>query len=367
MVKAFSPFFITVLCLVLLGCVSDNALKVELNMTPVEQSDGWEIGLPGDEGLDNLKLNAIYEDIFSEQDFVMTYSLLIVKNNKLVAEGYTQDLNEIDRLVQIKSVTKSILSLVFGIFLDENPGIISDIRSPLKEEYVGKEHFVGGENSSLMTIEDLLTMRSGLAFDNGSDSKKMILSTDQKMPKFILSRAAVSDPGLTFNFSDGDAQLIADLLFKLIPVSGLSFDAYVNDRLFEPLGIDDFIWEKHAWDTQRPFGGFGLYLKPRDLARLGQLVLNGGEWEGVQLVPKQWIIDATNEYVSFDDGGYGYYWWVRDFGSMAYGEGGQTIYIVPENDIVVVMTGNPFSNGLGASKEKIESVVTDIIRALDES
>ncbi len=348
------------------ACVSDNDLKIELNMTPTEQNDGWEIESPTVAGLDVTKLNALYEEVFSEQDFIMAYSFLVVRNDKLVAEGYTKDLADINRLVQIESVTKSVLSLVFGIFLDENPGIIASILDPIKPEYIGKDHFDGVQEKQLITIENLLTMRSGLAFDNGSDTKKMILSTSQKMPQYILSRSLQYDPGSTFNFSDGDAQLVADILFKLIPSSGLDFDSYIYEKLLKPLEIEDFIWEKHAWDTARPLGAFGLYLKPRDLAKLGRLVLNRGEWNGVQVVPEQWVIDATSSQVAVDEGGYGYFWWVRNFGVMAYGEGGQVVYIVPDRELVIVMTANPFSEGFGISKEKIESVVTRVIAAIDD-
>ncbi|HSH75872.1 MAG TPA: serine hydrolase, partial [Longimicrobiales bacterium] len=137
-----------------------------------------------------------------------------------------------------------------------------------------------------------------------------------------------------------DPQLISSAFEE---VTGQTLEDVARERLLSPLGIEDFFWEKNVDGT--PLGAHALFLRPRDLAKLGLLVLRRGVWEGTRLVSEDWIDQSTSTRTASDspDFGYGYYWWIVPEldAYAAWGHGGQFIFVVPSQDLVISMTSLP--------------------------
>ena len=157
-----------------------------------------------------------------------------------------------------------------------------------------------------MTIEDLLTMRSGL--DCADDKLGPTIQDSQDWVQSILDLPMANEPGTTFTYCSRVAHLLSAVLTA---ATGMSADAYAQTRLFGPLGIQA---ANVSWDTDPQgiaIGGYGLSLLPRDMAKLGLLLQHNGNWDGVQVVPANWIATATRSHVGVQpDTDYGYLFWV---------------------------------------------------------
>jgi CubicO group peptidase (beta-lactamase class C family) len=196
------------------------------------------------------------------------------------------------------------------------------------------EYFDEDPRKRAITLRHVLTMRTGLEFDNEEDTGRFLYSSGSSVQS-VLSRPLVSEPGASFYYHDANPQLASGLLEK---VTGVPPEAYAEERLFGPLGIWDYQWEKHSDGLN--FGAFGLWLRPRDMAKIGQLMLQGGMWEGRQVVPADWVEESTRVY---SNGNYGLYWWVNEENRVfrASGDGGQIIFVDEPNELVIVLTGDP--------------------------
>jgi CubicO group peptidase (beta-lactamase class C family) len=191
-----------------------------------------------------------------------------------------------------------------------------------------------------ITLHHVLTMRSGILFDNDNFTTEMIRQRHTDQARYILAKPLYNAPGVEFYYRDADPQLLSSAVEA---VTGRSLAAIAAERLFGPLGITDHVWEANVDGSS--FGPFGLFLKPRDLLKIGQLALQNGQWEGEHLVPADWIALATDVHTSttYPDLFYGYYWWIvpeLDTYS-AWGRGGQFVLVVPADQLVILMTSLP--------------------------
>jgi CubicO group peptidase (beta-lactamase class C family) len=336
------------------GCLVDPELKVPFaGSAPEELNDGWELSMPEAEGLNSAEIEEVYRRLFSEDLFPTVRSLLIVRHGKLVAEGYSRDLRDRHWFHNVQSVTKSVTSLLVGIAMRE--GLLETLDTPLYA--VIPEYFDDDPRKRSITLRDVLTMRTGLRFHNDDDSGVFVHSPGSSV-RNILHRPLEFDPGSTFYYNDGTPQLVAGLLME---AAGVTLEEYAREHLFGPLGIDNLQWEKHGDGLS--FGAYGLWLRPRDLARIGQLMLQGGSWEGQQVVPPEWIVESTRVHANGD---YGYYWWVMDENRVyrASGAGGQIIFVDEGSDLVIVLTGDPASKSWILS-QGIDSLFTGILEAVE--
>jgi CubicO group peptidase (beta-lactamase class C family) len=165
----------------------------------------------------------------------------------------------------------------------------------------------------------------------------------------VLERPLVAEPGRVYNYSGGSAALLAAILQKL---SGKRIDALSRDDLFAPLGITASAWNEY---NGRPVVASGLRLRPRDLARIGQMVLDKGRWQGRQIVSEKWVAESTAAQINGQSPFfYGYQWWLgRSLHEQkqvdwiaGFGYGGQRLYILPALDIVVLVHFGLYSSGL---------------------
>ncbi len=332
------------------SCLPDSDYKASVNFEPPENGDGWEVAPAASHGFNDGKLQDIYEMMFDEKRFVTSKSLLIVRNGKLVSESYFRDKNDIDKKTNIKCVTKSITSLLTGLAWDRDL-----IRLDHRLYGYIPGYFDGDMNKRDITAENMLTMTIGLVWDY--EQHNIDLFNSNRFPstvRIVLTNDFVDPAGSSFFCNPGPPQLAMGVLREVFEQENT--DSIIH-ALFDPLGINDFIWEQHQDGLN--IGGLGLHLRPRDLARIGQFCLQKGWWNGNQVVSAEWIDLSTSEHIkpemtgSFH--GYGYYWWIHKENAayFAMGEGGQFLYIVPRKNLVIVHTATP-SAGSGYDGIELE-------------
>jgi CubicO group peptidase (beta-lactamase class C family) len=192
-----------------------------------------------------------------------------------------------------------------------------------------------------ITLQHLLTMRSGLSFDNDKFSVEIIADKPDDPIKYILKKPMYAAPGERFYYRDCDPHLISHAIWRL---TGKTLEQWAKEWLFDPMGIADYYWVSDHKGTTT--GAFGLWLKPRDMAKIGQMVLDHGQWKGVKIVDSSWVAISTQKHVETEDHTephiyhYGYYWWIipRWHAFAAWGTGGNYIFIMPSKEMIIVMT-----------------------------
>jgi CubicO group peptidase (beta-lactamase class C family) len=225
-----------------------------------------------------------------------------------------------------------------------------------------------------ITIEDALAMRSGLDWDESgsyrswsNDEHGLLWRGDQA--RYVFGRPMAAPAGTRFNYNGGLPAVLGLLLARS---TGESLTEYARRRLFQPLGISEWEWGR---DLQgRPMAYTGLRMRPRDIAKIGRLVLDGGRWRGRQIVPAAWIAASLAPHVP--SGEYGYLWWrgvlrsgERNFEWRAgIGNGGQRLFLVPALDLVVVTTAGEYNDrGVGRTVLGLLAQVVGAMRSSSAS
>ena len=291
----------------------------------------WPTGDPEAEGLDPALLAQIEEDVGLSSTI---RSFLVIRNGTLVTERYFHDGGG-DKAFNVHSVSKSLLSLIVGAALDD--GAIPDLDTPIAEllpANLASEPGVDG-----LTVRLLLEMSGGLDVDDAASIDQI---TGPSHARSVLRQTRVSEPGVEFSYNTGMSHVLAVATANAV---GSPLCDYAQERLFDPMGITVDHWHS---DPEGYFtGGTSMFLTPRELARVGQFTLQRGQWDGQQILPSSWIDEITSEAWDLgcrppDRPGYGYLWWLNDVAGFdmwaALGFGGQSIAIIPELDLVVVMT-----------------------------
>lgn len=261
-------------------------------------------------------------------------SLLVSQHGELVAEKYYGSMSA-NKGNNIKSASKSLLSILIGIAIDN--GYLEGVHQPIGEFF--PEYFDSNPDSLKynITIEDLLTMRSGLASTSRANYGRWV--TSNNWIRYKLDQPLRGVPGEDRIYSTGNTHLLAVILTRATGMNTLQF---ANRYLFDPMNIQITGWDR---DPQGYYlGGNNMALRPSDMVKLGQLMMDVGVYNGNQLVPKEWIIKSiepvTGRIEGVDD--YGYLWFRRMAGDYhmiyAFGSGGQYIMILPELDAVVTIT-----------------------------
>ena len=331
---------------------------------------GWKTSTPEAQGLDGGVLHNLDEELASGRHGYID-GMLVVRNGRVVFEKSYR--NDYDRLFAsapdqvpgpynyydsawypyehrsdlhtMQSVSKSVTSALIGIAMRR--GEISGVDAKALPYFAGYR-VDDDPRRGRWTLKDLLTMRAGIAWDESTvpytdpanSCARMESSAD--WVQFVLDQPMAAEPGNTFVYSSGVTELLAQVLKK---ATGKQADAYAAADLFGPLGISRFFW-KHT-PTGHPDTEGGLYLTPRDLAKIGYLYLNDGVWEGSRILPEGWVKASTTAQVgplSDEEGlSYGYQWWVFPGGGppayAAIGYGGQFLVVVPSLELIAVVTG----------------------------
>jgi CubicO group peptidase (beta-lactamase class C family) len=300
---ARGPIFLFLACAA--GCVADENRKIAYNDVPARLDDGWAISTPAAEGFDPTILRAAYQDFFAEDQYLSARSLLVVRHGKLVAEGYCRDMADRAQLRNTQSTTKSITSLLFGIALDQGrfPATSANVYDFVPDK------FDGDATRRRIKLQDLLTMRSGIDLTDGAFSAEPVDKMDRDSLAFILHRPMIREPGTDFVDEDVNTHLLGGVIQRVV---GAPLQDFARAHLFGPLGIDNFFWDAHIDGVD--FGASGLSLRPRDMAKLGQLCLQGGAYDGAQVVSQTWVAESTDTHTdtprtAIDRISYGYSWW----------------------------------------------------------
>jgi len=338
----FSKFLIGVLVsiLLLLSCLQDEKMKREYSgFVPVQLNDSWVISTPVAENMESKFLDQAYRLLYDEDRFIMARSLLVLRNGKLVAEAYPHDENDIFQIQNIQSCTKSFTLILTGIAMKE--GLLDSISQTFYSIY--PEYFSSHMEKADITIHNALTMQTGIEFNDDEHTSELYQNEGSSVD-YILSLVQNYDPGVVFHYNDGAPHLVSCAIQTRY---GEPLSAFAETFLFEPMQITDWMWEStHDGIT---LGAFSLFLKPRDCAKFGQLLLNDGRWDGVQVIDSSWISEVTKPKATANAFGetYGYYFWIYPAypAFSAIGHGGQQIFVMPSNNLVIVYTAWPYTSG----------------------
>jgi CubicO group peptidase (beta-lactamase class C family) len=331
---------------------------------------------PASAGLSATKLADMSAAVRSDQ-FKKIGSILIARHGQLVFEDYVE--GNADSLRDTRSATKSITDILVGIAIGEGklPGVNAKILTLLPNR--AKKIQNPDPRKSAITVEDFLTMSSVLECDDWNDASR---GNEERMyvvedwTQFILDLPIRGhmhlgeqiDPpkyGRYFSYCTGGAFVLSEVLQK---VTGQRTDRYAQEKLFTPLGITNLQWVYSPMNI--PQTGGGLRMTSRDLLKIGQLYLNNGQWQGHDIVSKDWVTQSTTPHAQIDDDtAYGYFWWLVTYKSngkpypvfFMSGNGGNKVYVVPSADLVAVITSTNYNTK--GMHEQAQKLLTDFILA----
>ncbi len=299
-------------------------------------TNGWRTSMPEQQGMDGQKLAQMLDDVKQRQ--LGLDSLLLIRNGYLVSETYFSSYTQ-DTRHELYSCTKSFISTLVGIARDR--GYLDRLDRPVQDFFPSYKWQNADARKQAMTLENLLTMTSGLAWVEGDPIYRQMYSS-RDWVQFVMDTPMREQPGTAFNYCSGCSHVLSALLQQK---TGQRTQDFAKKELFGPLGISNVNWDTDSQGLA--IGGWGLQLTPRDMAKLGYLFLHDGVWEGKQIVSADWIKMATTKHTNTDSNlGYGYQWWTYpSFGAYtALGRFGQTIFVIPDLDLIVVTTAAALDN-----------------------
>lgn len=304
------------------------------------------------------------------QNFGRLESFLIIKDQKLILEEYFYGYDRA-QLHPIHSCTKSITSLLIGVSLDRHK--MMNVDQTIFNFFEQCDSLITPEKEQI-TLKQVLTMTAGLQEDDDFE-----VHDPDELVKQILSQPLESTPGEEFTYNNNCTNLLGGIIYTL---ENKQADEFAKEVLFNKLGISEFSWEKEDGALRCHSE---LYMKPRDMAKIGLLVLQNGSWNGEQIVPKEWTAESTKPYVAesefFD---YGYQWWYRSTGNrswwenpvhgsknehdmfLALGYGGQFIMVIRDLNMVIVTTSSDYNEDNGMAHQKVPMVIEEVVPLFDK-
>lgn len=307
-----------------------------------------------------------FEDLI-KKEYSNIAGIAIVKDESLIYEKYFDGYTK-DDLLHIASVTKSIISILIGIALYK--GYVKNIEQKILEFFPDYTIKRGEKTMQNVTIKNLLTMTA--PFKYKSEPYTKVYSSDDWVKAALDLLGGKSEIG-EFKYSTVGINILSGVLTN---ATGQSVIGFAKENLFKPLGIkvpkNTFIQNKEDYLTflkdkyvtgwiADPKGvntaGWGLTLTPRDMIKIGQLYLNGGEWNGEQILSSQWVEDSTKVKSQWGELSYGYLWWIVDDCYAALGDGGNVIFINPKKKMVVTIA----SRFMPRAKDRIELIRNHIM------
>lgn len=342
---------------------------------PASLDDGWQTADPRASGFDADALCSVLKSVAESRANI--HGIVVEHRGRLVAELYRPGKDRSiwspfarDRefgpadLHDLRSLSKTVVSLLFGIARQRHA--IDLGASPLSF-YPSYRHLQSPERDRI-TLEHLLTMSSGLEWRESVTSYGTLANDETRLYwdwapyRYVLSRPIVAGAGTRFNYSGGGTAVLADIMVR---TTRTPLEDFARAALFEPLGIHKWEWVADLYG--RPLAFAGLRMRPRDLAKIGRMVLASGHWQGRQIVPVDWVTDSLRPHIATGDGlHYGYQWWIGTVGwkgktltwCAGFGNGGQRLFVVPELDLTVVITAGAYD------APQIRRTVADVFRGI---
>jgi len=351
---------------------------------PVARDDGWPVAsVDEDKRIDRGALCRM-ADRLAASSTANVHAVLVARGGTLVFERYFRGSDEIqnhpvknvtfdaDTLHDMKSASKSVASLVLGIAIDR--GLIAGINEPIFSFFPELSDLRSPEKDRIQLVH-VLTMSMGLTWveatpDTGDDNDEARMHRAPDPCRYVLGLAVTAPAGQEFFYNTGALALVAAIIRR---ATGRPLDEFARATLFEPLGIANVEWTRVKGDSD---AGGGLRLRPRDMAKIGQLVLAGGRWNDRQVVSKAWIDASMTPRVEATSGFfYGYLWWLgrslvdgREVQwAGALGRGGQSIRIVPALDLVVVVTAGYYQDYSPRAFQVQSGIFRDVLQAISRS
>ena len=294
-------------------------------------------------------------DAIRTGSYLNIHGIVVVKDGMLVLEEYFAGVDSAgtyqafnrSTLHELHSVTKSVNSALIGIAIDQQ--LISGVDARIVDLLPQHADLFTDPRKLELTLRDFLTMNAGLVWDEWSypytdpRNDHSLMNAAPSPIRYVLARP-LADGAPEFVYNSGVSITLGGIVES---VSSLKADRFAREYLFRPSGIDDYFWYRYPDGTVQTGGG--LWLRPRDMAKIGLLFMNGGRWGAEQVVPQWWVEDsmasqASDSSPTFD---YGYQWWLGNLVAngqsvpqvSAQGRGGQYIFLVPSLDLVAVFTG----------------------------
>ncbi len=306
---------------------------------PIDLSQPWRTTNPASQGIDSAQLAAAFARAPST---VGLRTLLVARNGFLVAEYYAPPVT-VDSLSDVRSVTKSITSMLIGIAIDR--GELPGVAEPL-DQLIPPRIATMRSDEAAITVENLLTMTGGWQWNEWTGNDYNLWAEAPDQIDYLLARPLESAPGATYTYNSAAVHLLG---VGLSVATGMIEQQYAIAHLLGPLSITALAWETD--DRGYNNGAAGIQLRARDLAKIGQLVLQNGRTGAAQIVPAAWLETSLtvhepiqNQYGVVSNLNYGYLWWLTNVQGhtvwLAWGFRGQYIYIVPDQQLVVVATSS---------------------------
>ena len=354
----------------LAGCGGPSAQELAaVDYAPRSNGD-WPVSTPEEQGLDPDLVAELY---YNASRLETIYSLLLFKNGHLIAEDYFH-VGSPGQKVNIHSVTKSINSALVGIALDQ--GCLSSLDQRMMDFFPELANRVSDPRKNDITIRQMLQMRAGYPWEESTAELFELLYTGFR-PSTLVDVPLVRDQGTGFEYSNLTSHLLGIVVARACETDLKSF---AQEHLFGPLGVEPGFWQQ---DWEGYYLGYSdIDLSAYDLAKFGLMYLNGGEYEGTQIVPAGWVGESQQIYSedawkirvgrNWRDNGYGYQWWSIRAGdyryNLAWGHGGQQVVLLDELDMMLVVTVDPLHGQHGDDPWRLEksnlNLVADFVASL---
>lgn len=357
----------------LAGCDTspgDAEVLETIDYTPLP-GDDWPVSTPEERGLDPMLVAELYQEA---ADLETIYGLLVVKDGYLIAEDYFNS-GSVGQKALLQSVAKSFTSALVGIALDQ--GCLSSVDQKMIDFFPDYAEQIGDPRKRQVSVRDMLKMRAGFPSEE-DDAALWEAAWSGDYVHHVVDFPLTSDPGTKFQYSNLTAHWLGVILARACDTDLKSF---AQDQLFDPLGGEIGKWKADLDGYNWAAGE--IHVSARDAAKFGLLYLNGGQFQGQQIVPADWVRDSLKTYSEraysnigrFHDIGYGYQWWSATVGdhqvNFAWGHGGQLIVLLDDLDIVIVVTADPFYEVYGSESWQYEKanfeLVGDFIDSLPEA
>jgi CubicO group peptidase (beta-lactamase class C family) len=328
---------------------------------PKDLGDGWKTNDLKSQNVDTTLIYKMFSQLKNRKNKV--HSVLLIKNDQLIIEEYFKG-HSANQPHDLRSATKSIRSILMGIAIDKgfidsvDDPIFKYLKSPIPKKNIDKR-------KDKITIRHLLTMSSGLDcndWDKNSQGQEDKVYKKKDWLQYTLDLPMVNEPGKVSNYCSMGTVMIAEIVSQ---ASGMTIDKFAEQYLFNPLGITNANWG-HTSNKKVIPSAKRLYMTPRDMAKIGQLIINKGKWNGKQIISEKWVEESTTMKIKMAGVDYGYLWWNIPFkakekvfvSKLATGNGGQYIMVFPELDMVAVFTGGAYNS----QEDKLPfAAMTDIL------
>lgn len=345
-----------------------------LDQAPEVANDGWLTARPTEQDVDIAPLDELIKAI-AAGDLPLTHSVLVAKSGKLIIEEYFYGFDS-DTVHDMRSASKSIASTLIGLAIDRRVISGADARALDFLDYESYGNW--SDSKSEITLQHLMTMSSGLdANDSDRDSvaSENAYQWQRAQPdwiKFALDAPMIAEPGERVIYGSANPMILAGVLESAI---GQPVEWFADEALFRPLGIHSYKISMRPMNAGAYLGG-GMYLRPRDMLKIGQLYLDGGRWRGTQILSEEWVSDSFGKYgqlepIDRNGNQYGYLWWHETYkvgdnviaSIEARGNGGQYIFVVPEFDVVAVITAGNYRGGLEMTRQSQRILASYVLPA----